>query len=109
VKDEIIATSDESVVSARLVSQQELWNNIYGSIKLPLISSATVKYRTSDLRTPEQRKLGPGNVQKIEERAGTLLVNLVGCRNKIPFPRWGKTLNAASSLKSILEEYWISK
>ena len=80
----------------------------------------TVNHRTSDLRTSGKRKLGPGDVRKTEESAEIMLVKSRGCQNKMqyfgnsgemlllaapptPFPPLGK--NAASSLKSILEEY----
>jgi hypothetical protein len=75
---------------------------------------ATVKQRTPDLRTYDKRKLGPGNIRKIEESAGILLVKSLGSRNKMqyfgnsgeillltalshPFPRWGKMLPPPSS------------
>jgi hypothetical protein len=37
-----------------------------------------VKNQTPDLRTSDQRKLGPENVRKIEESAATLLVKSWG-------------------------------
>jgi hypothetical protein len=89
-----------------------------------------VKHGTPELGTSDQRKLGPGNLRKIEESAGTLLVKSWGCWNKmqyfgnsdemLPFiltasprpslsPRWRKMLPPQSTLKSIFEEYWIPK
>jgi hypothetical protein len=40
-----------------------------------------VKHRTLDLKTSDKRKLGPGNVRKIEESARILMVKSRGCRN----------------------------
>jgi hypothetical protein len=37
-----------------------------------------VKHQTPDLRTSNKRNFGPGNVKKIEESAGILLVKSWG-------------------------------
>jgi hypothetical protein len=57
--------------SLKLIFQQ------VGAIR-PSLYSATPN---PDLRTSDKRKLGPGNVRKIEESARIMLVKSRGCRN----------------------------